>query len=225
MQQEEGQHNKPENPYISFYTILAFRSGPILAPQNKQMGQSARDATALCIDCGLCCLGTLFSHVQTYPDEAEHMTNLGLTLRERGKDTVFDLACTCFKDGCCSVYKKRPRQCVTYICKLSKNVMNGTSSLTESLNIVQDVKEYTKIILDALSTKDKLDLHTKNYRLLLIEHHKNSLQKLAQGTLTAREEEVICIIFEQMKLIDRFFDDTLLLNRYGELIQSFPECP
>jgi uncharacterized protein len=189
------------------------------------MGQSAKDASTLCIKCGLCCLGTLFSHVQVHPHEVQQVKELGLTLRERGKDTVFDQACSAFKDGCCSVYKSRPKQCVTYICKLNKDVMNATCSLSEGLDIVQDVKEYTDQVLSALSPKENPDLRTHNYRLLLIEHHKNSLQKLAQGTLTAREEEVICIIFEQMKLIDRFFDSTLLLNRYGELIQSFPERP
>jgi uncharacterized protein len=187
------------------------------------MGQTASDASTLCIACGLCCNGTIFAHVKVYPDEIQQVKDLGLALRERADETVFDLSCSCFKDGSCSVYKKRPKKCVSFICKLNKDVLNATIPFENSLQIVQAVKDYTNWVLSAVIPKDRADLRASNYRLLLIECHKKFLAKQANETLSARDEEIIRVIFEQMKLIDRFFDDTLLLIRYGELIQALPE--
>jgi len=189
----------------------------------NDLTQSAIDANSLCIECGLCCVGTLFSHIKVSPDEIEQVEDLGIRLHERGDETVFGLGCSCFKEGSCSVYEARPQKCVSFFCKLNKSVENGIIGLKESLKVVETVKKYTDLIINSIIPKDAAALHNSNYRLILIEYHKKSTQINARHKLTHANKKNIQLIFEQLKLIDHYFDNTLLLKRYDELIQSFPD--
>src|SRR4051812_7038039 len=68
---------------------------------------AAPEGSELCLQCGLCCDGTMFSEVGVRPYEREYVVSLGLPV-EPGLDgsgiTVFQ-PCPAFVGGCCSLYE------------------------------------------------------------------------------------------------------------------------
>lgn len=185
-------------------------------------GGSAIDAGKLCQSCGICCDGTLFSHVSLSPDEISRVEKYEINvLREKNRKPRFLPPCPCFKEGSCSIYLDRPRKCASYHCKLQKSVMNGTVELEESLKLVAVVKKYSAWVKDAILDHGETERHDLNYRDLLSKYHKEATSLNENGKLGVADKARINRIFEQLKLIDRYFEETRLIRRYASLIQSF----
>jgi len=134
---------------------------------------------------------------------------------------IFDQACPCFKNGNCSAYLQRPQKCHSFSCKLQKDVMNGSIKYDDGLKIVELVKKHTEWVRDAIVSKTKPNKQVMNYRLMLYDYHKVAAHRNARSELSATDEVRIKRIFEQLKLIDRFFEDASLLKKYADLIQNF----
>lgn len=191
---------------------------------NKMTGEgsTAIDANTLCQECGICCDGTLFSFVKVYPEEITKMKELGIPVyKNQDGHHIFDQACPCFKNGNCSAYLKRPRKCHSFSCKLQKDVMNGSMKFDDALKIVELVKKHTVWVRDAIVSKAKPNKKVMNYRVMLYDYHKAAVDKSSRNELSIVDEGRIKRVFEQIKLIDRFFEDSSLLRRYADLIQSF----
>jgi uncharacterized protein len=85
--------------------------------------------SSLCVGCGLCCDGTLFSHLAALGED-----DLGLPLRLLGVRLIveadppaFALPCPAVADGRCTVYDRhRPRACHEFNCDLVHAVEAGT---------------------------------------------------------------------------------------------------
>jgi len=91
------------------------------------------DGSALCLSCGLCCLGILHGKAILGEDEVEQAARLGLsTFRSSEGKLFFQLPCPCYKDNRCSVYPDRPRVCSNYRCKLLDDYLRGRISWKES---------------------------------------------------------------------------------------------
>jgi len=191
---------------------------------NKMTGEgsTAIDANILCQECGICCDGTLFSFVKVYPEEMVKAKELGIPVyKDANGRHVFDQACPCFKNGNCSTYLQRPKKCQSFSCKLQKDVMNGAIKFNDALKIVELVKKHTGWVRDAIVSKTEATKKDMNYRLMLYDYHKAAAGKNLRGELSENDEGRIKRIFEQIKLIDRFFEDSSLLRKYADLIQSF----
>lgn len=185
-------------------------------------GGAAIDAGRLCQACGICCDGTLFGHVSLSSDEIQKMESYNVKIIEdKGRKPRFLPPCPCFKEGSCSIYVDRPRKCVSYHCKLQKAVMNGTVEYEESLKLVDLVKKYTEWVKGAILDPDKSNSTHLNYRDLLKKYHVKATELNQRGKLSRADEARINRIFEQLKLIDRYFEETRLIRSYASLIQSF----
>lgn len=191
----------------------------VLSPERSE-GATALDANRVCQECGLCCNGTLFSFAKVYPEELKKTKALGIDVFKDDADgtSKFNFPCPAFINGNCSVYLQRPKKCQSYYCKLQENVMNGTIKVEDGLKIVHLVHKHSKWIRQAIVSKDKPDL---NYRELLRKYYKIATNKNERGELSLADEGRIRRIFEQVKLIDRFFEGTSMLRKYAGLIQSF----
>lgn len=101
------------------------------------------DASSLCFGCGLCCDGTLFSHIGVL-DESD----LGIPLRQLGVEViaeadppVFALPCPAVAHGVCTIYhRQRPRACVWFECDLVRAVAAGAVSSFEARTVIVDTK-------------------------------------------------------------------------------------
>src|SRR5262245_48914366 len=109
--------------------------------------RGVRDGSELCLRCGLCCDGTLFMRADLEPGEEEFAESLGLAVQpgRGGEPGNFQLPCTAFIDGRCSVYERgRPARCGSYRCNLLRRYVDGTNALDEVLPIVHLVRSLTR---------------------------------------------------------------------------------
>ena len=105
------------------------------------MAKPAPLSNSICVGCGLCCDGTLFTHL-TALDE----NDLGLPLRLRGvriiveaDPPVFELPCPAVADGCCTIYDQhRPRACHEFNCDLVHAVASGAISADEARSVIAE---------------------------------------------------------------------------------------
>ena len=100
----------------------------------------AIDGSELCLQCGMCCDGTLFPIATLKEGEQAFAESLGLVVESQPDGSVlgFQLRCPRFVDGGCSIYAHpRPHICGAYHCELLKGYEAGTMELDEALPVVQ----------------------------------------------------------------------------------------
>lgn len=93
--------------------------------------------STLCQHCGLCCDGTLFTHVPLRSTEVEPLRALGLPVKEREDGTpILPQPCAALNGRCCTAYAERPEGCRRYHCQLFSALSEGEVSLPEALAVV-----------------------------------------------------------------------------------------
>ncbi|WP_257448923.1 YkgJ family cysteine cluster protein [Archangium lipolyticum] len=93
--------------------------------------------STLCLRCGLCCDGTLFTHVPLRPGEVAPLKALGLPVREREDGrSVLPQRCAALDGRRCTAYAERPEGCRRYHCQLFSALSEGEVSLEEALSVV-----------------------------------------------------------------------------------------
>jgi hypothetical protein len=111
--------------------------------------RAAPDGSELCLQCGLCCDGTLFAHIDIKEGELEYAESLGLEVEvgENGEVSGAPEPCTAFLDGCCSLYRVgRPQACGEYRCELLNQYVARSRSLDDALGVVQLVRTLSREI-------------------------------------------------------------------------------
>lgn len=90
------------------------------------MATASDDAAAsICVGCGLCCDGTVVTHLAV-ADESDlgwPLRSLGVELIVAADPPVFALPCPAVHDGVCTVYAQhRPHACAQFRCALLRAV-------------------------------------------------------------------------------------------------------
>jgi len=98
-------------------------------------------ALSLCMGCGLCCNGVLYSHALLEPHEVQPAIRAGLNVLQDQGGRRFTQPCACFDDGPCAIYADRPAACASYQCALLKRHLAGEVSLDQCVAKVRRVKE------------------------------------------------------------------------------------
>lgn len=100
----------------------------------------------LCRGCGLCCDGSLFTHVGVEPEEMEQLRALGIPTRTlRSGTEVLPQRCCALKGRDCQIYKDRPKSCAAYNCVLAESLLDGRVTLEEA---EATVKKAQRLIAD-----------------------------------------------------------------------------
>jgi uncharacterized protein len=100
----------------------------------------------LCLDCGLCCNGTVFSHVGLKLYEITNAPMAELKVERRGHRFHFFQPCPAHRDDGCSVYDRRPDACQRFECDLLKDVQLGRIALAQARQVVADTKQRARSI-------------------------------------------------------------------------------
>jgi uncharacterized protein len=95
----------------------------------------------LCLACGLCCSGVLFSTVDVQPDELPLVPAERLGLKRRGEKHGFDLPCTAHLGDRCTVYPDRPTICRSYECGVLRDHEAGKIDLGQAQQIVAETRQ------------------------------------------------------------------------------------
>jgi hypothetical protein len=99
------------------------------------------DASTLCVGCGLCCSGVLFTNARAEPDEVPRLKALGLEVEQgRGERLQFRLPCPHHDDGHCGIYADRFLKCRSFRCALLKRLDAGEVALGEAQAVVSQAK-------------------------------------------------------------------------------------
>ena len=86
---------------------------------------------ALCLECGMCCDGTLFTHVALSPEESKRL----------GIDGVIRQPCQKLGAQCrCLVYADRPKACARFVCMLGRALEDGEVGLEEAVVTVREAQ-------------------------------------------------------------------------------------
>lgn len=80
----------------------------------------------LCLSCGLCCNGTLFTHIAPRAGEVEALagTRLHLVTRRDGR-VVIGLPCPALEGRRCTMYDERPAGCREFSCATARALAEG----------------------------------------------------------------------------------------------------
>jgi hypothetical protein len=108
----------------------------------------ASEATELCLACGLCCTGHLFSWVRLKAVELTPLEKLGLNvIRNDPRQRGFAQPCPMW-NGKCTIYNSPhyPRGCNSYKCKLLRELLDESVSLPKALRTVKRAKEKIKVV-------------------------------------------------------------------------------
>ncbi len=93
----------------------------------------------LCLRCGMCCDGTLFTHVSLQPEEAAALQERGMAIGSRSDGSpALTQACAALDGRACTVYSDRPASCRRYHCQLFSALEEKEVSLEEALAVVDE---------------------------------------------------------------------------------------
>lgn len=101
--------------------------------------QLAGDAE-LCVGCGLCCDGTLYSRARAEAEEEARLQELGHELTSIDGARYFPLPCLHHDSGRCTVYETRFVKCRSFRCALLQRYDAGELSLSEARTKIETVK-------------------------------------------------------------------------------------
>ena len=110
---------------------------------------------SLCLECGLCCDGTVFAAMTIQADEREYVESLGLSTTPDGDRFVAPQPCPAFQGGCCSLYTiGRPMACGAYSCRLLYGYEHDTLTRDECMLVIDEVRGVATDVGRAMGLRD-----------------------------------------------------------------------
>jgi uncharacterized protein len=101
---------------------------------------NAGAGSQLCLACGMCCDGTLFTFVAISSEEARTLKAAGVEVRDEAGRLKLPQRCGAL-DGCkCTVYDRRPFVCRRFDCLLARSLKDKELPLPEALGIVAEAR-------------------------------------------------------------------------------------
>jgi uncharacterized protein len=122
--------------------------------------------SSVCVGCGLCCDGTVLSHLAVADD-----SDLGLPLVALGAEVlvvadppVFALPCPAVDHGVCTIYElHRPHACSQFECDLSRDVASGARTRAEADAVIARARALRQAVADGSASEDELRDHVRRY--------------------------------------------------------------
>jgi len=94
---------------------------------------------SICIGCGLCCDGTVVTHlaVRDESDLGAPLRGLGVEIIAAADPPVFALPCPAVNEGICTIHSlHRPSACSQFECSLSQGVIDETVTVAEARMLI-----------------------------------------------------------------------------------------
>lgn len=115
---------------------------------------------SICIGCGLCCDGTVVSHlaVADESDLGAPLRGLGVSVIVESDPPVFALPCPAVADGICTVFDRhRPTACAQFECSVSRDVLAGELSQDDARRLIAEVRERRAAVVAGTSPAEDLE--------------------------------------------------------------------
>jgi len=124
------------------------------------------DSTNICLECGICCTGTLIGFVELQREELPRLREF-MDIEEAHGNGFFLQPCNKYCDGC-TVYSKRPKQCASFKCGLLKSVEQKELDFNTAVEIVNLAKEKRIAIEKNLETL-QIELRSPSFYFKMVE--------------------------------------------------------
>ena len=120
------------------------------------------DVDSICIGCGLCCDGTVVTHlaVRDVSDLGAPLQALGVEIIAAADPPVFELPCPAVCDGVCTIHSlHRPSACAQFECSLSSAVLKGEVSRRKAVAAISETFELRQGRDDGTVSKQAFTAH------------------------------------------------------------------
>ena len=108
-------------------------------------------ADSICVGCGMCCDGTLFSHVTMKPnDDPALLGSLGFVVEGNGSNRWFTQPCQAFGSGQCRVYDQRPHTCRVFRCALLVDHEDNALPAADALRVIRQASDLRDRVRDGM---------------------------------------------------------------------------
>ena len=97
----------------------------------------------LCVSCGLCCSGAVFSHAKLSDADKNVLARCGVSAGDSMyNDDRMHLPCRFLEGTACSIYDRgRPKICGEYMCKLVRELEAGEIALAEAKQVTAQARQ------------------------------------------------------------------------------------
>ena len=106
----------------------------------------ASGLSALCVECGLCCDGSLFRFLPVEPQDVEKHHALALPVVTQSGRLAMPLPCAKLEARCCGVYQARPPGCRAFVCRLGRRLEDGEVSAATALGLVREAQRLIEVL-------------------------------------------------------------------------------
>ncbi len=96
--------------------------------------------SALCVECGLCCDGSLFRFLPVQRAEVDRYRALGLPVVTHTGVLAMPLPCAKLEARCCTIYAERPSGCRGFVCHLGDRLERQQVAFPEALAVVREAQ-------------------------------------------------------------------------------------
>jgi Fe-S-cluster containining protein len=142
------------------------------AVEFKALLERGGSSVSICVGCGLCCDGTLLSHlaVSDESDLGAPLRTLGVEIIVAADPPVFELPCPAVEQGTCTIHHlHRPHACAQFECALSQAVLDGNLPSAQAREVIATTLEIRSAVSDGRRSRADLE---------------NALDEHFRGTIT-----------------------------------------
>ena len=202
--------------------------------QNLNVEDNALDGEKLdnlCVRCGMCCTGYVFSEVGVEPEAVGRLEAGGLKIAKDEKGFGFSLPCAAYKGRCCSVYSYRPNICKNFKCKLLSRYIERKISLSEAIVIIE--KLYM-IIAELERSELYKELASENRRVFTVRDKlRNKVLESSDGGLDGAYGELALLLWVAHRACESAAENFLSTRKendgaFGDATlqqKAYPELP
>jgi len=136
----------------------------VTAPPRPATAVTGADESRLCLSCGMCCSGTVFSTISLDGDEPDQAEQAGFTLVPDPEDGSIGAAQPCpqLEGTACRLYGGwRPRACGGYACKVLDGLRGGALSTEEAMAQIAGIKARMAKLLPDMGGRSLRELVAK----------------------------------------------------------------
>jgi Fe-S-cluster containining protein len=176
-----------------------------ITSKSDEPTRDLRDASPLCLECGLCCNGAIHHYGVLKEGEVASASRLGMIVERTPDYLGFAQPCSKFDGKQCTIYEQRPSACSGYYCGLARRYRRNEISFEEALPLVREAQR----LLAAAIASVPLAWSFRDLRRKL----RSRIRGQAGGELSAEEQRNLGEPLMKIALLDVFLDRNLRLER------------
>ena len=111
--------------------------------------------SSICVDCGMCCDGTLFAQAPLRPEDHAPPAGVHSAVDE---PSYFRQPCAALDHRACTIYHDRPTVCRNYRCELLKAVESGSTTVEDARTIIATTIELRDRVRPAIEAVVRSDI-------------------------------------------------------------------